>query len=174
MTWFAAASSSPRYQIMGYSRPTRGRRRSSALMAAHAKSSLAKEPASPAQTSEDLEEVNIRDRSLGDIDDAIARLENELAELSESDGQDDTLEQADAVEAFEELPSQPKKRGKRGSTASAADDEKLPLRCEVCGVNVTSQQLMQEHLRGKKHLMAARAIAAKAEGRYCEVCIRPK
>jgi len=32
------------------------------------------------------------------------------------------------------------------------------------------QALLREHLQGKKHVQAARAAAAREEGRFCEVC----
>ena len=61
---------------------------------------------------------------------------------------------------------------KKRKLSAAAEDTTadLPLQCEACGVSVTSQELMREHLQGRKHAAAIRLRAARAEGRYCEVC----
>ena len=52
------------------------------------------------------------------------------------------------------------------STAAAP----LSLRCAVCNVSVTSEELMREHLRGRKHQQAQKVHDAKSEGRYCDLC----
>ena len=56
------------------------------------------------------------------------------------------------------------------STSDRAQSMGTSLRCEACGVSVTSEVLMLEHLQGKKHKQAEKALAARAEGRYCECC----
>jgi hypothetical protein len=55
--------------------------------------------------------------------------------------------------------------GEEETTVDAAS-----LRCEVCGVSVTSMELMKEHLQGRKHAQAVKVADARAEARYCEVC----
>lgn len=172
--WFAPASNSLLYQVAGYRR--RRRRRQSAAKAANDQPPPAEEQLTAAQSSEDVDpDINIRQRSLGDLDDEIARLESELAQLSDGDEDLPGGAQNDKDIKVPEEPSSRKKQKRDSSEAAITakendDDKNLPLRCEICGVNVTSQQLMREHIRGKKHVIAARAIAAKAEGRYCEVC----
>ena len=42
--------------------------------------------------------------------------------------------------------------------------------CECCRIQVNSAALLQEHLKGKKHVQAARVRDARAESRYCEAC----
>ena len=104
---------------------------------------------------------NVVARSLTAVDDRIAQLEAELADLSSDD--DDSGD--------DEPPAQTPqaKKQKAQSTASTPTDP-LPLYCKVCNVSVTSQELIEEHIRGKKHKLAVKASEARAKGRYCDVC----
>ena len=151
---------------------------------------------------------NIVPRSLTTLEDKIAALERELAEMSseESDEDDDDEEEgpprAPAKNEKRSAPlpptTKPNKvskaakaaqasssssssssgptcidvgpKGASNGTASAAAAAPLSLRCAVCNVSVTSEELMREHLRGRKHQQAQKVHDAKSEGRYCDLC----
>ena len=120
------------------------------------------------------------ERSLNTVEDRIAALERELAQLS-SDDEDEDQDQV----------APPQQHGKRAAPAvtSSANSKKakpsstsassstvsstiapLGLRCEICNISVTSEELMREHMHGKKHKQAEKAKLAREEGRYCEAC----
>lgn len=157
----------------------RGRpdRRRAALVRASLEASseeLLKAPkvAAPAEAA-----VNVRKRTISELDEKIARLEREMEEL----GSDGDMSDADA--GAEELPAareyvpasriggqEKRPRKSKGGGASEGSGEAVSLRCDVCGVNVNSEALMDEHLRGKKHALALKAEEARKENRYCEAC----
>ena len=125
--------------------------------------------------------------TLNAVDDRIAALEAELAAISSDSGEDleggETQPEAKwqqghvskknkrAVERAEEDTGKKKKKAKRSSDEpESAPSVSLGLRCDVCNISVTSEELMREHVKGKKHKQAERAKVAKDEGRYCETC----
>ena len=121
---------------------------------------------------------NVVPRSLDVLDDRIARLEAELADLSSDGGaensDDDDDDDSDEAEpepqpppAKKQKPEKPPREGKASSSS-----EPMSLYCQVCGVSVNSELMMEEHLAGIKHKDLVKANVAKAEGRYCEVCER--
>ena len=111
-----------------------------------------------------MQPSNVVQRSLVAVDDRIAQLEKELAELSSDDSADDQRE--DRPPPAKKFKSQ--KRGPAVVGSSTAPP--LPLHCEACGVSVNSEELMREHLQGRKHKHAAKMLEAKAEARYCSAC----
>mmetsp|Transcript_38780 Transcript_38780/g.82626 ORF Transcript_38780/g.82626 Transcript_38780/m.82626 type:complete len:228 (-) Transcript_38780:106-789(-) len=116
---------------------------------------------------EEEEEVNVRKRSLGEIDDEIAALESELAALDDAAG--DGSGEEDTQPAAEQGQLSKRLRPATKASDQSAHSE-LSLHCAICDVRVTSQQLMREHLQGRKHLAAAKVHEARAESRFCEVC----
>ena len=104
----------------------------------------------------------------------IAALEAELGDSE--DISDDADEDGEDVYGHEESSradvAAGASRGKRRKTDAAveATDADLPLHCEACNISVTSQELMREHLQGRKHVAAVRLQAARAESRYCDIC----
>ena len=104
-------------------------------------------------------------RSISEMDARIAALERELAD-SDSDKSD------------EQQPTQQQHKQKKQKQATPTDRlvdgsvfaKPLTLHCAICHVSVTSEDLMREHLQGRKHKQAAKAHEARAEGRYCETC----
>jgi len=104
----------------------------------------------------------------------IAALEAELGDSE--DISDDADEDDEDVNGHEESSradvAAGASRGKRRKTDAAveATDADLPLHCEACNISVTSQELMREHLQGRKHVAAVRLQAARAESRYCDIC----
>ena len=111
----------------------------------------------------------------------IAALEAELAELSSSEDSSEDAEDADAVgrvkdHTTHEANGSRVPRGKESSMKTPPanmtnEAEQVPsLHCAICGVSVTSVQLMREHLQGRKHAAALKLHEARAEGRYCNCC----
>ncbi len=150
---------------------------------------------------------NIVPRSLTTLEDKIAALERELAEMSSEDSEDDDEEEevgpprAPAKNEKRSAPlpptTKPNKVSKAAKAAQASSSSSssssgptcidvgpkgasngtaaaaaapLSLRCAVCNVSVTSEELMREHLRGRKHQQAQKVHDAKSEGRYCDLC----
>lgn len=122
--------------------------------------------------------------TLNAVDDKIAALERELAALSSDDSDaegpaastlawHDKKRRADDDDGEDDGKRSKKRKGGSGGGASASEagpSTILGLNCELCGITVTSEELMREHLQGKKHKQAEKAKAARDEGRYCEVC----
>ena len=120
--------------------------------------------------------LNVTQRSLGEIDSRILQLERQLAEI-DSEHQ---LSEMDSVNLHKSASRKGQKAGAAASAKRAADDAAsaapvgdlagLSLHCALCGVGVTSQALMREHLQGRKHRDAARTQQAASEGRFCDTC----
>lgn len=124
--------------------------------------------------------------TLNAVDDRIAALEAELAAISSDSGEDldggETQPEAKwqrghvskknkrAAERAEEDTGKKKKAKRSSDEPESAPSVSLGLRCDVCNISVTSEELMREHIKGKKHKQAERAKVAKDEGRYCETC----
>lgn len=131
----------------------------------------------------DKSETNVVVRTLSELDARIANLESELGQLGEDDESDGDTRPPPAparraaaapTDADRRLSCTDRVRRTAGSEAPAAEADAPSgggsLRCEVCGVSVTSDTLMREHIQGKKHLMTARLQEAKSGGRHCAVC----
>lgn len=126
--------------------------------------------------------VNVRKRTISELDEEIARLEREMEELGSdgdvSDGEARAEQGPRLPAAREYVPAsraagkekRPRKSKGGGTGEGAGEAAAVPLRCEVCGVNVNSAALMEEHLLGKKHALALKAEEARRENRYCEAC----
>jgi hypothetical protein len=161
-------------------RSRRAYRRRAALVRASLDASLKellKAPKAPAPAEP---EVNVRKRTISELDEKIAQLEREVQEL----GSDNDL--ADGDVGAEELPlpaareyvpalkigghEKKRPRKSKGGGTSEGPGEAASLRCGVCGISVNSDALMEEHLRGKKHALALKAEEARRENRYCEPC----
>jgi hypothetical protein len=71
-------------------------------------------------------------------------------------------------------PGDPKpKRGAKKRAREAAEDAPAPpprWRCELCNIEVNSQDLLEEHREGWRHAEMVASKAARAAGLYCEVC----
>lgn len=119
-----------------------------------------------------MQPSNVVERSLVAVDDRIAQLEKELAELSSDESADESSDESANDQREERPPPAKKPKSEKicpdfvGSSTAAP----LPLYCEACGVSVTSEELMREHMQGKKHKYAAKMLEAKAESRYCSAC----
>ena len=117
---------------------------------------------------------NVTQRSLSEIDSRIVQLERQLAgsdaDSSGSEAEIDSaaLQRASARKDGKAVAKRP--REGTGSPAPAVEVVGASLHCELCGVSVTSQALMREHLRGRKHRDAARFKEAACEGRFCATC----
>ena len=154
--WMASTSSgpSPRPWWESHSTILPGRRRSRAT-----RPRLASPPApvqtaaSPAAGPAAAPSANIRRRTICELDERIAKLESELAELG-SDGASGGDSDGDGRLPSTTQPAAPhRKRGRSG--VKGADDEEpveapgvVGLRCEMCGVSVTSQALSPPPLPG--------------------------
>ncbi len=118
------------------------------------------------------------ERSLSELDARIAALEKELEDSS--DGERDDGASAPAP-SRKKRPADPRWPARpvcsewpaASATAGRSESGGSGLRCEACGITVTSEALMREHVQGRKHHQAVRMFEARAEGRYCEVC-RPR
>ena len=70
-------------------------------------------------------------------------------------------------------PGDPKpKRGAKKRAREAAEDAPAPpprWRCELCSIEVNSQDLLEEHREGWRHAEMVASKAARAAGLYCEV-----
>ena len=115
------------------------------------------------------------ERSLNTVEDRIAALERELAELSSDDEDDDQAQQHGKRAAPAATSSANSKKSKSSSTATyssmaSSSTAPLGLRCDICNISVTSEELMREHMHGKKHKQAEKAKLAREEGRYCGAC----
>ena len=124
-------------------------------------------------------ESNVTQRSLSEIDSRIVQLERQLAgsdaDSSGSELEIDSvaLQRASARKDGKAVAAAPAAKRPREGTAPPAPAEEVAgvsLHCELCGVSVTSQALMREHLRGRKHRDAARFKEAACEGRFCATC----
>jgi len=161
---------------------TTDRRKAEAVRASFA-AALEKlsQPAAALTTARGEDSKNVRERSMNELDDEIARLEREMEELGsdgESDGGDGsaplpaanplTREYISSAAAAQKGKKKPRKTKGAASDAPAAPT--ISLHCQVCGINVNSEPLMHEHLLGKKHALAVQAELATKEHRYCEVC----
>ena len=122
---------------------------------------------------------NVTQRSLSEIDSRIVQLERQLAgsdaDSSGSEAEIDSaaLQRASARKDGKAVAAAPAAKRPREGTAPPAPAEEVAgasLHCELCGVSVTSQALMREHLRGRKHRDAARFKEAACEGRFCATC----
>ena len=71
-------------------------------------------------------------------------------------------------------PSLETDRGACSGTAarSAQDQAAAPLSCNVCSISTTSQQLLQQHLQGRRHqkVLARHDSASEADNRYLAPC----
>ena len=120
--------------------------------------------------------ANVVNRSVSAIDDRIAALERELADISEDESSDDDGGVGDRAPSGSALPSSSTNTNKR----RAADDERplmskqrrqdappaiTSLWCDVCGVGVNSVELMEEHLAGRKHLYATKCCCPSGRHR---------
>ena len=116
---------------------------------------------------------NVTQRSLSEIDTRILQLERQLAE-DESEAEIDSadLQRSSDRKDRQAVAAASAKRARDGTTPAAPAEEVagLSLHCDLCGVGVTSQALMREHLQGRKHRDAARSQQAASEGRFCDTC----
>ena len=64
-----------------------------------------------------------------------------------------------------------KKRALEAACAAAGDAPALPPRwcCELCSIEVNSEDLLEEHREGWRHAEMVASKAARAAGLYCEV-----
>ena len=72
---------------------------------------------------------------------------------------------------------QPSLEADRGACAGAAarpaqDGAAAPLSCNVCNISTTSQELLQQHLQGRRHqkVLARHDSACEADARYIALC----
>ena len=119
---------------------------------------------------------NVTQRSLSEIDTRILQLERQLAEI-DSEGQlseidSANLQRSSARKDRQAVAAASTKRARDNVDSAAPVDDVagLSLHCDICGVGVTSQALMREHLQGRKHRDAARTRLAASEGRFCDTC----
>ena len=87
----------------------------------------------------------------------------------ESASGDAVVGQANTVRPSDSSPGPAEGKGRKRA-AREESQEAVSLYCDVCRVSTTSDQLMQEHLQGRKHMQAVRTQDARAGGRYCEAC----
>ena len=70
-------------------------------------------------------------------------------------------------------PGDPKpKRGSKKRAREATEDAPTPLprwSCELCSIEVNSEDLLEEHMDGWKHAAMVASKVARAAGLYCEV-----
>eukprot|EP00965_Chrysotila_dentata_P241815 6204505-Pleurochrysis_carterae.AAC.2 len=137
------------------------------------------------------ESANIRSRTLNELDAQIAVLEAELANAKSADEHDhveariseqnspeknvDMRRKREAGTLEIPLAGRPKQDMAGNGAGSdvgkqSTETAKLSLHCAVCDIRVTSEQLMREHLMGRKHQQAAKIVEARKEGRFCDVC----
>ena len=65
----------------------------------------------------------------------------------------------------------PPRKGKRKRDASAtADDAPKSFRCELCNIACNSEDLLDEHLSGRRHAEMKASQTSRAAGLYCDVC----
>ena len=101
----------------------------------------------------------------------IEELERLLAEASDdSDGASSRPDEEDKSATAGSSSAEPASRKRKAASLGSAQQSVLSLRCDACGISVTSQELMREHMQGRKHAAAVRVQEARAEGRFCECC----